>query len=127
MTDPAEPKGPNPRLIVGFLSVMLAVQVFYAGVEILGGGWDTTRPLPLITGVAYFVYAALLGIFVVGVVRRMPWAWTLAVVIAGFGLVLTGLQVLDGDPIEGHVLGIFIDAGLLYYLLKPSIRAMFGH
>ena len=127
MTDPTEPQGPNPRLIVGFLSVMLAVQGFYAGVEILGNGWDTSQPLPLVTGVAYFVYAALLGIFVVGVVRRMPWAWTLAVVIAGFGLVLSGLQVLAGDPVEQHVLGIFIDAGLLYYLLKPSIRAMFGH
>ena len=125
MTDPAKPRSPNPRLIVGFLSVMLLAQGFYAGVEILGGGWDTSQPLPLVTGVAYLVYAALLGIFIVGVVARMPWAWTLAVTIAGFGLVLSALQVLGGDTVEQHALGFIIDAGLLYYLLKPSIREMF--
>ncbi len=125
MTDPGAIRTPNPRVVVGFLAVILLVQGFYAAIEILGDGLDTTEPLRLLAGIAFFVYAAILGVFIVGVWRRMPWAWTLAVVLAGFGLALTGLQILAGDPVEQHVLGVVIDGGLLYYLFKPSIRSLF--
>jgi hypothetical protein len=125
MTEPAAEPGPNPRIVVGFLAVIIAVQGFYAGVEILGGGLDTTDPLMTVAGLAYFVYAAMLGVFVIGVWRKLRWAWALGVAIVIFDLALAGLQILAGDTLESRLLGLLIDAGILYYLFKPSIRAMF--
>ena len=125
MSEPAAEPGPNPRIVVGFLAVIIAVQGFYAGVEILGGGLDTTHPLMTVAGLAYFVYAAMLGVFVIGVWRKARWAWALGVAIVVFDLVLAGLQILAGDTLESRLLGLLIDAGILYYLFKPSIRAMF--
>jgi hypothetical protein len=125
MTEPEAEAGPNPRIIVGFLAVIIVVQGLYAGVEILGGGLDTSHPLLTIAGMAYFVYAAMLGVFVIGVWRKLPWAWMLGVAIVVFDLALAGLQILAGDTLEQHVLGVLIDAGVLYYLFKPNIRAMF--
>ena len=38
---------------------------------------------------------------------------------------LAGVQMLAGDTLESRLLGLLIDGGILYYLLKPGIREMF--
>ncbi len=125
MTEPAAKPTPNPRVVVGFLAVIIAVQGLYSGIEILGGGLDTTDPLLTVAGLAYFVYAALLGVFLIAVWRKLRWAWALGVALVIFDLVLAGVQMLAGDTLESRLLGLLIDGGILYYLFKPGIREMF--
>lgn len=121
----SSPKRPNPRLALGFLGVVLALQGFYAGLGILGDGIDASEPLSLVLAGGFVVYAGLIAAFVIGVVRRLPWARLAGMAAAGFGLVLAGLQIVAGESADQLFLGMLIDGFLLYYLTKPNVRALF--
>jgi hypothetical protein len=121
----ATPKRPNPRLALGFLGVVLALQGFYAGLGIFGDGIDASEPLSLVLAGGFLVYAGLIAAFVIGVVRRLPWARLAGMAAAGFGLALAGLQIVAGESADQLFLGMLIDGFLLYYLTKPNVRALF--
>ena len=78
---------------------------------------------------------ALLGIvflvFGIGALRLKGWAWTLGVVALVLELVrqLVGiaLQGLSVGTIVRDVLTMAIAIALLAYLLRPHVRAAFGH
>lgn len=125
MSEPTPPTGPNPRLALGLLAVIFVLQGFYAGVETFGDGIATDRPVQVVMAVAYVVYVGLIAAFAFGVWRRMPWARLVGLVAAGAGLAITGLQILDGETIDQHILGLIIDGALFYYLTKPSIKVLF--
>jgi Predicted membrane protein (DUF2127) len=125
MSEPTPQTGPNPRLALAFLTGILALQGFYAGVETFRDGFDTSEPLQLVIGAAFFVYAGLIAAFAYGVWRRQPWARVVGMAAAGSGLAIAGLRIAGGDPVEQHILSIVIDGALLYYLTKPSIRELF--
>ncbi len=125
MSEPSERPRPNPRLALGLLAVIFALQGFYAGVETLGDGIDTSRPVSIAIAVAYVLYVGLIAAFAIGIWKRMPWARLVGMVAALVGLAITGLQVLDGETIDSHVLGLIIDGALLYYLTRPNIRELF--
>ena len=56
-----------------------------------------------------------------------PWAWALGVAVAGFGIVVSILQiVLGGSSIFSQAISVVIDAAILYYLNQPTIKALFG-
>jgi hypothetical protein len=126
MSEPSERPGPNPRIALGLLAVIFVLQGFYAGMETIGDGIDTSRPVQVAIAVAYVVYVGLIAAFAFGVWRRMPWARLVGMVAAGTGLAITGLQILDGEAVDQHFLGLIIDGALLYYLSKANIRALFG-
>jgi hypothetical protein len=125
MSEPSSPPRPNPRLALGLLAVILALQGLFAAFLVFGEAFDLGEPLQLVMGVAFGVYAVLIAAFVYGVWRRTPWARQVGMVAAGFGLAIAGLQIVGGDPIDRHFLGMLIDGALLYYLTKPNIREMF--
>ncbi|CAN5583141.1 hypothetical protein BH20CHL7_BH20CHL7_08530 [soil metagenome] len=126
MTDSPGNDRPNPRIILGFLAVILAAQAFYAGTSIFREPVDSGDPLRLLVAGAFLVYAAMVVTFAFGVWRRMPWAWALAVAIAAAGLVIAGLQIAGGVRWEDLILGMLVDGALLYYLNKPSIKGLFA-
>jgi hypothetical protein len=125
MSEPSARPGPNPRLALGLLAVIFVLQGFYAGVETIGDGIDTGRPVSIAIAVAYVVYVGLIAAFAFGIWRRTPWARLIGMVAAALGLAITGLQILDGEPVDSHFLGIIIDGALLYYLTRPNIRELF--
>ncbi len=116
---------PSPRLVLGFITAILIVQGVYAAIEIFGDGTDPDQPLEWAIVVAFVAYAVVIAAFAVGVGRRAGWAWVFGIVAAASGLGLVGLQVLAGDRADQHMIGVLIDGALLYYLTKPSIRALF--
>ncbi|MEX1172492.1 MAG: hypothetical protein WEG56_07760 [Chloroflexota bacterium] len=126
MTESPGNDRPNPRIILGFLAAILAAQAFYAGTSIFREPLDSGDPLRLLVAAAFLVYAAMVVTFAVGVWRRMPWAWALAVAIAAAGLVIAGLQIAGGVRWEDLILGMLVDGALLYYLNKPSIKGLFS-
>ncbi len=125
MSEPSERTGPNPRLALGLLAVIFVLQGFYAGMETLGDGIDPGRPVQVAMAVVYVLYVGLIAAFAFGVWRRTPWARLIGMVAAAVGLALTGLQILDGETIDSHFLGIIIDGALLFYLTRPNIRELF--
>lgn len=118
------PPPPNPRLALGLLTVIVILQGFFAGTAIFDGT-TSDDPIRLVVRVAFVGYVLFIAAFAFGVWRSTAWAWSVGMAVAGYGLVLAGLQVLGGDPLDRHLLGMVIDGALLYYLSKQSTRALF--
>jgi len=119
------PPPPNPRIALGLLAVIVVLQGIFAGSTLFTDPSAAESTVRLIAQVAFVAYAAIIVAFVVGVWRQARWAWAVGLAAAGYGLALAGLQVLGGDPLDRHLLGMAIDAALLYYLTKASTRALF--
>ena len=117
---------PNPRLVLAFLAVIVAAQGFYSAMNIFVDSPAAPGPMQVVLAGAFVVYAAMIVAFAYGLWRRTAWAWALALAIAGLGLVIAVLQIVAGDRFEDHLFGMAIDAILLYYLTKPSIRSLFA-
>jgi hypothetical protein len=54
----------------------------------------------------------------VGLLQGRRWGWYLAMVMVGLSVVL--------DLLRGNLLGILIDALIIYLLTRPATRAKFG-
>lgn len=118
--------GPNPRLILAFLALIVAAQGFYAALSVFVDTPIPPGPMQLVVGAAFAVYAILIVVFAYGVWQRQPWAWVVAVIVTIMGLVVAGLEIAAGDRPEDHLFGMAIDAILLYYLNKQSIKDLFA-
>ena len=117
---------PNPRTILIFLAGIMALQAIYAGIDLFGAAGATATPLRLVVSVGFVAYAAMIVAFAYGIWRETWWAWHVAVAVAAAGLALAALRIAGGDPIEQHGFGLIIDAALLFYLQRPSIKGLFG-
>ena len=92
------------------LSVILGVfQVLFGVIFLL-----TNFPFPVCTGV-YFFLGALTFVVIAGLHLFQKWAWTAAVILLIVDLVFT------------FPIGTFPTALLLVYILKPEVKAAFGH
>ena len=93
------------------------IGLFVLGAVAFGG-------LGALLGLAFIAVAALYIAFCVGALQLKPWAWPLGVVGAVASIVLSVLQLLGGDI--SQVISIAIAGGILYYLMQPGIKAVFG-
>ena len=57
-----------------------------------------------------------------------PWAWAVSVIVFIVNIVLTLLTALGGNSLIsiGTLVGIAIPAIILYYLMTPPVKAVFG-
>jgi hypothetical protein len=112
-----------------FLAVIMASQAVYAGLDLFGtadAAVTPATPLRLAVSAGFIAYVAMIAAFAYGIWRSTWWAWPVAVAIAATGLVLAALRIAGGDTIEQHGLGMIIDAALLFYLQRPSVKELFG-
>lgn len=77
-----------------------------------------------IFGTLFVVLSAALACAGIGWFRRQRWGWRLAVTIIALQCVGDVINCLRGDLLRG-VTGAAIAGALLYYLLRPSVRAAF--
>ena len=119
-------EGPNPRLVLAFLALIVAAQGFYAALSVFVDTPIAPGPMQLVVGAAFAVYAVLIVVFALGVWQRQPWAWMAAVIATIMGIVVAALEIAAGDRVEDHLFGMAIDAILLYYLNKQSIKDLFA-
>jgi hypothetical protein len=103
--------------IGGVLTALAGIALFVLGAVAFGG-------LGALLGLAFLAVAALYIAFCVGALQMKPWAWPLGIVGAAAGIVLSVLQLLGGDV--SQIISIAIGAGILYYLMRPEIKAAFG-
>jgi hypothetical protein len=74
------------------------------------------------------VFSILVGLFWfaegIGVLSGKGWAWNVGIIIFVLSIVNSAIQVVFGNYVS--VIGILIDLGIIYYLMKPKVRAFFG-
>lgn len=103
-------------IIAGALSLLggIATLVAIPFVSILGALWIALGIASL--GVAY------------GLFKGKSWAWYVAVVLSIIGLVVNVISLVNGNmgAITGALVGIAINAIVLYYLTRRNVRQYFG-
>lgn len=105
--------------IGGVLGLFSGFLVLFAGTVLFGA-------FGALFGLAALAYAGLLIAFAYGAWKLLPWAWPLGVAVAAFGIILAVLYVIGGAGIGNQILGVAVDAGILYYLNQPGIKSLFG-
>jgi uncharacterized membrane protein HdeD (DUF308 family) len=71
----------------------------------------------LALGVAYLVMAY-------GLWNGKRWAWTITLILSVIGIILAGVSIAAGNI--GSILSIIIQAVVIYYLYRPSVKVFFG-
>ena len=82
-------------------------------------------PLGRAIGLAFLLLGTVLALAGVGWFRRRLWGWRLGVAIIATQGVGDLINWVRGDFLRGGV-GFTIAGGLLFYLLRPEIRARFA-
>jgi hypothetical protein len=103
----------DPEQSVSIVAIFLFIDAAYVGFPLLSnmvnGSGLLVVPLVLVVGL---IAAG------VGLLQGRQWGWYLAVVVVG----LSALLALVG----GSLLGLVIDALILFLLTRPATRAKFG-
>jgi hypothetical protein len=123
---------------IGVFLFFGAVMACFAGTTLLWRGTVLDRmwmlnsaayqqlvPFGAMAGLLFLLLGAALAVAGTGWFKRRLWGWRLAVFII-FTQVLGDLvNVLRGDAVRGAI-GFTIVVGLLFYLLRPEVRAAFA-
>jgi hypothetical protein len=103
----------DPEQSVSIVAIFLFIDAAFVGFPLLSsivnGGVFPIVPLLLVVGL---IAAG------VGLLQGRQWAWYLAVVVVGLSVLL--------DLLGGNLLGLLIDALIIFLLTRPSTRAKFG-
>jgi hypothetical protein len=103
----------DPEQSVSIVAIFLFLDAAFIGFPLLSGmiagGAPPLLPLLLVIGL---VAAG------VGLLQGRQWAWWLAIVVVGFSALI--------NLANGRLLGLLIDALVLFLLTRPSTRAKFG-
>jgi hypothetical protein len=103
----------DPEQSVSIVAIFLFIDAAFVGFPLLSsivnGGVFPIVPLLLIVGL---IAAG------VGLLQGRQWGWYLAVVVVGLSVLL--------DLLGGNLLGLLIDALIIFLLTRPSTRAKFG-
>ncbi|HEV3399723.1 MAG TPA: hypothetical protein VG693_10575 [Actinomycetes bacterium] len=103
----------DPDQAVSIVAIFLFIDAAFVGFPLLSSVVNGSG-LPLI-GLLLVIGLIAAG---VGLLQGRQWGWYLAVVVVG----LSALLALVG----GSLLGLLIDALILFLLTRPSTRAKFG-
>jgi len=76
-------------------------------------------------GIPFLVLSVALAVAGVAWFKRRPWGWWLAVAIITTQLFGDVVNLLRGDVTRGGI-GFVIAGALLFYLLRPNVRAPFS-
>ncbi len=103
----------DPDQAVSIVAIFLFIDAAFVGFPLLSSVVNGSG-LPLI-GLLLVIGLIAAG---VGLLQGRQWGWYLAVVVVG----LSALLALVG----GNLLGLLIDALILFLLTRPATRAKFG-
>ena len=105
---------------------VLAVLAAIGGVLLLLGALALLATVPLFGIVSLALAILYLGL-AYGLWTLQPWAWMLGVGLSIVSIVLSILQVIQGQTtIVSAIISIAISGVILYYLYTPPVKAAFG-
>lgn len=101
---------------------IIAILLIIAGIISLVGGLILLIVLVgfifLALGIAYLVMAY-------GLWKGKGWAWTISLILAGIGIIM-GIVYIIQDNLAGGIVSIIINGVIIYYLFRPNVKAFFG-
>ena len=113
------------QFIVGILALIAGIMVIVGGVaaadlpsQIADLGVTATGAVLIIIGIIYLVIAG-------GFWNGWSIMWYIGVVVNVIMLIFNIFTLVTGDPISA-IVGILIEALILYYLFRPGVKAFFG-
>jgi hypothetical protein len=134
-----KPSRPTGIAILAILELIGGVIVLLAGIGLaaLGGSLLTALGYPVFGGLAALIGGGLAviggGLAVFGLVALgvgwglwtgKGWAWWLAVILSILGVLGSLASVAVGSPTS--IVGLIVDAVILWYLFRPHVQAFFG-
>jgi hypothetical protein len=130
MMKPPRPTGVAVLAILDFLAGILALLggVFIAALG--GSGLLALYGYGFFSGFVAVVggFVIIIGIFAIivgwGMWSGKEWAWILAIILYALGALSSVISLAGGNL--GSVVGLLIDALLLWYLFRPHVKAFFG-
>jgi hypothetical protein len=103
----------DPEQSVSIVAIFLFIDAAFVGFPLLSG---------IVNGAVFPIVPLLLVVGLiaagVGLLQGRQWGWYLAVVVVGLSVLL--------DLLGGNLLGLLIDALIIFLLTRPSTRAKFG-
>ena len=133
--------GPHSRPGLAAVGVFLffgSLMAFLAGTTLVWKGTPLDRiwrlnplayqhlaPFARLIGIPFLTLSALLALAAIGWFKRRLWAWRLAVAIIATQVLGDAVNLFLGHFLEGAT-GVLFAGALLFYLLRPNIRAAFA-
>ena len=103
----------DPDQSVSIVAIFLFIDAAFLGFPLLSSMMNGLGfPLVLVLLVAGLIAAG------VGLLQGRRWGWYLAMVVVGLTVVL--------DLLRGNLIGLLIDALIIFLLTRPATRAKFG-
>ena len=103
----------DPDQSVSIVAIFLFIDAAFLGFPLLSGMINgAVFPLVPLLLVAGLIAAGL------GLLQGRQWGWYLALVVVGLTVVL--------DLLRGNLIGLLIDALIIFLLTRPATRAKFG-
>ena len=103
----------DPDQSVSIVAIFLFIDAAFLGFPLLSTMINgASLPILLVVVVAGLIAAG------VGLLQGRQWGWYLAIVVVGLTVIL--------DLLRGNLIGLLIDALILFLLTRPSTRAKFG-
>ena len=103
----------DPDQSVSIVAIFLFIDAAFLGFPLLSSMINGSGlPILLVVVVAGLIAAG------VGLLQGRRWGWYLAVVVVGLTVIL--------DLLRGNLIGLLIDALIIFLLTRPATRAKFG-
>ena len=112
-------------LLFGSLFTFMAPAISAEMAAADGAAASATGPVVMGLGFFTLVMGVLYLITAFGLFTLKPWAWMVAIVVQVLSLISHTVSIVQGQ-VAGAVGGILIAGGILYYLLRPHVKAAFG-
>ena len=116
-------KTPFGIIIISILTVISGLILFamsFVSLMIL----SSLGPLRLMGSMFLLILGTASIIVSFGLYKGKGWSWTLLLILSGFGAAGYLLNIVNGQSFS--VIGLVINAIIIYYLYKPHIRKFFG-
>ena len=101
--------------LVGALGAQAGVGAVAAGGGLLG-----------LLGIVALAMAVGWIAFGIGAWTLKPWAWMLGLILVGVSIVVALVTVLTSGDFGSQIIGLVIDAVIVYYLMTPEVKQAFG-
>jgi hypothetical protein len=125
----------NPPILIsvlGFFAAMAGVAWLFWGFSLLGFDWfGVLGDMPAFEGVGLWGWLAILGgvlwlAAALGLWALRPWAWMVAMLVAGFAI-FEAILWMFREPGSGIGLAMILLPGLIViYLLSKDVKTAFG-
>jgi ABC-type glucose/galactose transport system permease subunit len=103
----------DPDQSVSIVAIFLFIDAAFLGFPLLSSMINgSSLPILLVLVVAGLIAAG------VGLLQGRRWGWYLAIVVVGLTIIL--------DLLRGNLIGLLIDALIIFLLTRPATRAKFG-